>query len=272
VSILQAIILGIVQGLTEFLPVSRSAHLVLVPYLLGWKFSEDEAFVFGVLVQIPSLVAVIIYFWRDLWQIALGWLRGLAERKPFGSTPARLGWLLILATIPAGLFGLTVKDAVESAFSNPAMTGFFLLLTGTMLMFAERLGRRTRAIEQMTWKDALWIGVAQALSVFPGISRSGSTISGGMIRHLDRPVAARFAFLMSVPIFTAAGLLAVNDLLEMPDVGRLLLAYLPGFLASGIVSYIAIRWLIQYVAKHPLWVFAVYCFLLGGLLIFLNLI
>jgi len=271
-SILQSIILGIVQGLTEFLPVSSSAHLVLVPYLLGWKLPESDIFVFDVLVQLPSLLAVIIYFWRDLWEIAVGWLRGLWERKPFAGASARLGWLLILATIPAGLFGLFVKDAVESAFSSPVLTGFFLWITAGLLVIAERLGKRNREMTSLTWKDALWIGTAQALSVFPGISRSGSTIAGGMTRHLERPAAARFAFLMSVPIFSAAGLLAIGDLAAAPGIAQQLPVYLPGFLASGIVSYIAIRWLIRYVGRHPLWMFALYCFILGGIVMLVNVI
>jgi undecaprenyl-diphosphatase len=272
VSVVQAIILGIIQGLTEFLPVSSSAHLVIVPYLLGWKLPAAGVFVFDVLVQIPSLFAVIIFFWRDLWEIAVAWLRGLWERKPFASAPARMGWLLILATIPAGLFGLLVKDAIESSFSQPAQTGFQLWITAALLVLAEWLGKRTRGLAQLDWKDALWIGVAQAASVYPGISRSGSTIAGGMTRHLDRPAAARFAFLMAVPIMSAAGLLAVGDLAATPGVERLLPVYLPGFLASGIVSYIAIRWLIRYVAKHPLWVFALYCFVLGGVVMLVSLI
>jgi undecaprenyl-diphosphatase len=270
-SIWQSIILGIVQGLTEFLPISSSAHLVLTPYLLGWHFPEDEAFVFDVLVQIPSVLAVVIYFWRDLVEIAAGWLRGLWERRPFATQPSRMGWLLILATIPAGLIGLLLKDAVESTFAQPLVTGAFLWITAGLLILAEWAGKRTRGLDQLTWKDALWIGAAQAISIFSGISRSGSTMAGGMTRDLQRPAAARFAFLMAVPIMTAAGLLAAADLTALPNLGRMLPVFLPGFLASGVVSYIAIRWLIHYVAKHPLWIFALYCLIFGGIVMVVDI-
>lgn len=264
-TLLQAIILGIVQGLTEFLPVSSSAHLVLTPYLLGWELPEAETFVFNVLVQVSSLAAVIAYFWRDLIAIAAAWLRGLAERRPLAEPMSRIGWLLIVATVPAGLAGLLLKDAVEGAFARPDLTAFFLFVTAGLLVVAEKAGRRTRTLEQMSWLDAVWIGLAQAAAIFPGVSRSGSTITGGMLRNLERPAATRFAFLMAVPIMTAAGVLGVLDLTEVPNFTRLLPAFLPGFLASAVVSYISIRWLIRYVANHSLLGFAVYCVAFGVL-------
>jgi undecaprenyl-diphosphatase len=262
---LQAIILGIIQGLTEFLPISSSGHLVLTPYLLGWDLSETDTFVFNVLVQIPSLIAVVIYFWRDLMEIASAWLRGLAQRQPLAEPASRLGWLLIIATIPAGVIGLLLEDAVEAAFNNPVQTAFELWITAGLLVLAERVGRRNREVGQLKWLDAVWIGLAQAASIFPGISRSGSTITGGMVRNLERPAATRFAFLMSVPIMAAAGLLAGLDLAGRPNVASLLPVFLPGFIASGVVSYITIRWLLRYVARHSMLVFAAYCFGLGAL-------
>ena len=143
-SILQAIILGIIQGLTEFLPVSSSAHLVLTPYLLGWKIPAQEAFIFDVLVQVASLVAVIAYFWTDLMAILRAWLTGLIQRKPFADPQARLGWLLILATIPAGLAGLLIKDLVEQAFASPVATALFLFVTAGILTAAEYFSRQKR--------------------------------------------------------------------------------------------------------------------------------
>jgi undecaprenyl-diphosphatase len=264
-SLLEAIILGIVQGLTEFLPVSSSAHLVLVPFLMGWSLPEDQVFVFDVLVQLGTLLAVIVYFWKDLLAIITGFVRALLRGQPFGDPSARMGWYLILATIPAGLFGVLVKDQVEAAFSSPPLTAVFLFVTASLLIFSERMGKRTRGLDQINWKDALWIGTAQALSVFPGISRSGSTIAGGISRDLERPAAARFAFLMSIPIMLAAGLLAALDLAEVPNLGNFLPLIAAGFITSSVVGYLAIRWLLSYLMRHSLNAFAYYCIAIATL-------
>ncbi len=270
-SILQAIILGIIQGLTEFLPVSSSAHLVLTPYLLGWKIPAQEAFIFNVLVQVASLVAVIAYFWSDLMAILRAWVSGLIQRKPFADPQARLGWLLILATIPAGLVGLLIRDQIEQAFANPVATAFFLFVTAAMLAAAEYFSQRKRELEQLNWKDALWIGLAQAISVFPGVSRSGATISGGIARGLERPASARFAFLMSIPIMLAAGLLASLDMVKIPGVANMLPVFIPGLIASAIVSYFAIRWLLKYLMQRSLYIFAIYCAALGTVVLVFSL-
>jgi undecaprenyl-diphosphatase len=269
-NILQAILLGIVQGLTEYLPISSSAHLVIVPYLLGWQIPQDQAFIFDVLVQVATLLAVIIYFWKDIVAIAKAFVHGLLSRKPFEQQESRLGWYLILATIPAGLFGLTLKDSVEAAFSNPRMTAIFLLVTAGLLVIAEVVGKRQRDLAQLTWKDALWIGVAQAISIFPGVSRSGSTIVGGMTRDLRRPAAARFAFLMSIPIMLAAGLLATLDLLQIPNFMALLPALIPGLLAAAVVGYLSIRWLLAFLVRRSLYIFAIYCTVLGLVVLFIT--
>jgi len=271
-TILQAIILGIIQGLTEFLPVSSSAHLVLTPYLLGWKIPPQEAFIYDVLVQVASLAAVIAYFWTDLMTILRAWLTGLFQGKPFADPQARLGWLLILATIPAGLAGLLVKHLVEQAFTSPVATASFLLVTAATLAAAEYFSRQKREMEQLNWKDALWIGLAQAVAIFPGISRSGATISAGMACGLKRPASARFAFMMSIPIMLAAGLLAGLDMVKGSGVMSKLPVFIPGLVASAIVSYFAIRWLLKYLAQHSLYFFAIYCATLGSLVLIINLV
>jgi undecaprenyl-diphosphatase len=269
---LQAILLGIIQGLTEFLPISSSAHLVLIPYLLGWQIPPAEAFVFDVLVQVASLVAVIAYFRRDLILIGQSFIKGLIERRPFEEPAARLGWLLILATIPAGLVGLIFKSLVEWVFRNPSAVAIFLLFTAGLLVIAEKIGQRNRSIEELKWKDALWIGIAQAISIFPGISRSGATIMGGMMRHLERPAAARFAFLMSIPIMLAAGILAGKDLTDIQDFAHLLPVFLPGLIASAVVSYFSIRWLLAYLTHRSLYIFAIYTASLGFIVLLYSAI
>ena len=263
-TLLQALILGIVQGLTEFLPVSSSAHLVLVPHLLGWNLAEEFVFPFDVLVQLGTLAAVIYYFRKDLKEIITAVLRGIRSRKPFEETPARIGWLAVLATIPAGIFGMLIKDKVEAAFNSPTATSVFLLVTAGLLLAAESLGKRSKDLERLTWLDALWIGAFQALSVFPGISRSGSTIAGGMTRNLERKPAGQFSFILAIPIFLAAGVLGIKDLLAINNLPEYLPALIVGFLAAGIVGYFAIRWLLGYIASHSLLPFAGYCVMLGA--------
>lgn len=263
-TLLQALILGIVQGLTEFLPVSSSAHLVLVPHLLGWNLAEEFVFPFDVLVQLGTLAAVIVFFRKDLAEIFKAVIRGLHERQPLKETPARIGWLAILATIPAGIFGLLLKDKVETAFNSPIATSLFLLVTAGLLLAAEFIGKRKKDLEKLTWLDALWVGIFQTISIFPGVSRSGSTIAGGMTRDLDRKSSGQFSFIMAIPIFLAAGFLGFKDLLDLPKLSAYLPALLIGFLAAGIVGFFAIRWLLGYIANHSLLPFAGYCLMLGA--------
>ncbi|MBN1372537.1 MAG: undecaprenyl-diphosphatase UppP [Anaerolineaceae bacterium] len=271
-SLLEAIILGIIQGLTEFLPISSSAHLVLVPFLLNWQLDESVVFIFDVLVQMGTLVAVIVYFRKDLWNIIRAWVNGLVQRKPFAEADSRLGWCLILATIPAAVLGLLVKDLVEAAFNSPLATGLSLLLTAALLVAAEKIGKRNRAMEQMNWKDALTIGAFQAISIFPGVSRSGSTITGGMTRHLDRPSAARFSFLMSIPVMLAAGGMALLDLLDAPNLAQFIPVMAAGFISAAVVGYLSIRWLLSFLTRRTLYPFAIYCVALAAIVVVVSLL
>ncbi len=258
-SLLQAVVLGLVQGATEFLPISSSGHLVLVPWLLGWQFEPEAAFVFDVLVQLGTILAVIAYFRSELRAILVAVLRDLFRGHPLESGHARLGWLLLAASVPAAITGILIKPLVEQAFQSPAAVSGFLLVTATLLGISERLGARTREVEDLRLQDALWIGAWQALALFPGISRSGSTIAGALIRDLERPEAARFSFLMSIPVMIGAGLIAALDLLNSPVAEEQLAPLLVGFISAAITGYLAIRWLLSYLARRPLTVFVVYC-------------
>ena len=271
-TLLQSIILGIVQGLTEFLPISSSAHLVFVPYLFNWDIPAQQAFVFNVLVQIPTLAAVIIYYWKDLVTILKAWLNGLFQRRPFATADSRLGWYILLASIPAGIIGLLFKDLVERAFASPAATAGLLLLTPALLVIAEQVGKRNRLLEDMKWLDAVWVGFGQALAIFPGVSRSGATIAAGMTRNLQRPASARFAFLISIPIMLAAGLVAGLDLLNVPNLSSVLPVFIPGFIAAGVTGYLTIRWLLGFLVRHTLYGFAVYCVVLALIVMGVSLL
>ena len=268
-TILQSLILGIVQGLTEFLPVSSSAHLVLVPFILNWVLDPTKAFIFDVLVQLGTLVAVIAYFRKDLLAIIKAVIAGIGNRKPLEDPNSRLGWFIVLATIPAGLGGLLLKSKVEAAFSNPVMTAVLLFVTAIMLTLAEIFTRKERNLESVTWLDAVVIGFFQLLAIFPGISRSGATISGGLSRGLKREAAARFAFLMSIPIMLAAGLLSVLDLVKVPDLGSFLPVLIIGFIVAMVVGYLSIRWLLNFLKTRSMIPFAVYCAVVSVLTIFI---
>jgi len=237
--------------------------LVLVPHFLGWDFSKEHGFIFDVLVQWGTLFSVFIYFWNDLTAIAQAFVQGIIQRKPFVKPDSRMGWYLMLATLPAVIFGLLGKDLIEHAFASAKMTGYFLFLTAILLVIAETMGRRNRSMEEIGWLDSLLIGFSQVFALLPGVSRSGATIAGGMTRHLDRSAAARFSFLMSVPVMVGAGVLALKDLAELPAAHDFLLPLLAGFFAALVSGYIAIRWLIAYLSKHSLYLFAVYCTVLG---------
>lgn len=263
-TLFQSIILGIIQGASEFLPISSSGHLVLTPYLLGWQLDPLEAFVFDVLVQVATMAAVIVYYWKDLTAILSAVVKGILAGKPFEEKSARLGWFLVLSTIPAGLAALLFKSTFEDAFSNPHYAAIFLLVTSALLAAGELLGRRARDLADATWLDALVIGLFQVLALFPGVSRSGATITGGMVQGLNRRSAARYAFLMAVPIMLAAGVLAGIDLVQSPVLLTNLPVYLAGFLVSALVGYLAIRWFIGYLSRKSLYGFAIYCAVLGG--------
>jgi undecaprenyl-diphosphatase len=262
-TLLQSILLGIIQGITEFLPISSSAHLVITPYLFGWKIPAQDSFIFDVLVQLGTLLAVIIYFRRDLYTIIMSVINGLIRRQPFSDPMSRLGWLLILATIPAIIAGILFKDQVEQAFGSPLSAALFLLGTAVFLVIAEQVGKRTRQLDTITWLDALIVGLFQVISLLPGISRSGSTITGGMIRNLDRPTAARFSFLMSVPVMIGAGALAMIDLFKSPNLSTQLPTVMAGFVFAAIVGYLSIKWLLSFLIKRPLYLFAIYCAVLS---------
>jgi undecaprenyl-diphosphatase len=266
-NIIQAIILGIIQGITEFLPVSSSAHLVVFPYLLGWQIPTDQNFSFDVLVQMGTLLSLIIYFRKDIWHIFQAVLQGIKNKTPFENEDSRLGWLVVLATIPAGLAGILLKSKVEAAFGSPALTAFFLFGTAFLLIIAEVIGKRSLILSQLTWKNALAVGFFQAVSIFPGISRSGSCIAGGMLQNYQRKDSARFSFLLAIPIMLAAGILGAVDLLKVKDLLQFLPMLIAGFIAAALVGYLVIHWMLNYLNKHSLFVFAGYCIILGILVL-----
>ena len=262
-SVVQSIILGIIQGLTEFIPISSSGHLVLVPHLFGWEISPEESFIFNIMLQVATLVAVFAYFWQDILSIMSITIQDIRQKQPLAHPESRLAWLLVIATIPAGLVGLILNGTLQKSFDSPLSTSIFLLGTAALLVAAEKFGNRSRPLSNISWLDAIWIGITQILALLPGISRSGATITGGMLRDLDRPTAARFSFLMSIPIMIAAGLFASLKLTRIPNFIELLPTFSAGFIAAAVTGYLAIRWLLRYLSNRSLYVFAIYCAAFG---------
>jgi undecaprenyl-diphosphatase len=269
-TILQSIILGIVQGITEFLPISSSAHLVITPFLLGWDIPANEAFVFNVLVQDATLIGVIVYFWEDLRRIFQAVRCSWIERDFHSDPDTRLGWLILLATIPAVIIGFLFNGAVKKVFSSPLDSAYFLLVTPVLLVIAEKAGKKIRGLDELNRKDAIWIGIAQAAAIFPGISRSGATIAGGMTRDLQRPQAAKFSLLMSIPVMIAAGVFTGYELVQIPNFWSWIPVFIPGFLTAGVVGYFSIRWLMKYLSHASLYGFAIYCVVMALIVISLQ--
>ncbi|HMS02057.1 MAG TPA: undecaprenyl-diphosphatase UppP [Gemmatimonadaceae bacterium] len=255
-SVWQAIVLGLVQGLTEFLPVSSSAHLALAPWLLGWR---DPGLAFDVALHLGTLVAVAWYFRHDWLELTKAALR-IARSRRVQSTADRRLLLLIAATIPAGVGGVLLKDYAETVFRHPAITASMLILLGLILWAVDRAVGTTRSLDDLTARDAWLIGLAQVCALVPGVSRSGSTMTAARALGFERGAAARFSFLMSLPIISAAVLFKLPDVLR--DAGALgpLLA---GITAAAVSSWLAITVLLRFVSRNSFGVFAVYRVALG---------
>ncbi|HTX61730.1 MAG TPA: undecaprenyl-diphosphatase UppP [Methanobacterium sp.] len=272
--ILQAIIIGIAQGLTEFLPVSSSAHLVFVPQLLG----TQSSLAYDTILHIATLVAVVVYFWKDVVQMLWAFfssisdiLHGEFKNGLKQDNYKKLAWMVIIGTIPAGLAGILFKDFFEGLFSNIPIVGFFLLITGVLLYTSEMVSRKAihkNNIKEMTLKNSLIIGVAQAFSIAPGISRSGATISTGLYLGLERELAARFSFLLSIPAILGAALVQTKDISSIVDVNTM--AVVAGFIAAVVTGYLAIKIVIKLISERDLLIFAYYCWIVGALTLILS--
>jgi undecaprenyl-diphosphatase len=261
-TLIQAIILGIVEGLTEFIPVSSTAHLLITQTILNIPANE-ASFIFNIVVQMGAIIALIVYFWRDLVEIVKTTLANLPNVGKFNSMPmeAKTGWYLVLASVPALAAGYLLKPVVEGFFQQPLLHSSVRLMAAAILLTgAEFFGKQKRDLTSITWLDSLLIGLFQVLAVFPGASRSGSTISGAMYLGFDRKSAARFAMLMSVPVMLAAGLVEMLDLFSIQNGGAFLLPVFVGTMVAGITGWLAIKWLLNYLQNHSLYLFSAYCF------------
>ena len=257
--IIHAAVLGLVQGLTEFLPISSSAHLILVPKFLGWNDPFADSAAFDVMLHMGTLVALLIYFRSDLWRYLEAWLASIRDRRIGDDPNRRIAWLLVISVIPAALLGSLFESTFDTAFREQiAWIAVFILVGAGLLWLAERWGTRTRGLEAMTRRDAAIIGAGQAIALFPGISRSGITIASGLFLGLERDAAARFSFLMSVPVIAGAGLWKARTIVGSGIGGAQVSELAVGVLTSAIFGFIAVAFLLRYLRGHGTGVFIAY--------------
>lgn len=255
----EAIILGLLQGLTEFLPISSSGHLLIAPELFGW---QDPGASFTAVTQLGTMAAVLLYFWKDLIRIAKAWVLSLFKPELRGTLDSRMGWYILIGTIPIGLAGILFSDQIKTVARDLRLTASMLIIFGILLYLADRYGKFDRTEKNLTLKSAIAFGLAQTLALIPGVSRSGATITAGRAMGFDRGAAARFSFLLSVPAVVLSGLYEARDIgVEgSPEWGPTIVATLVAF----VVGYAAIAWLLKWLTSHSVLVFTVYRLILGA--------
>ncbi len=260
-TLLQAIVYGIVQGLGEFLPISSSAHLILVPWFFGWT---DPGLTFDVALHVGTLVAVIAYFWKD-------WVRLIVKGFTAGySSEGRLFWYLVIATIPGGIAGFLLEKKAETVFRAPLLIATMLIVMGFLLYAADRRGSKKKSMKTVTFPVSLWIGICQVAAIIPGVSRSGITMTAGLSAGLTRESAARFSFLLSTPIILGAALVKLPHLLSNPSV--ITMDFMVGVVVSCVTGFVSIGFLLRYIQTRNFMPFVIYRFLLGLLVIAVALI
>jgi undecaprenyl-diphosphatase len=260
----QAIILGIVQGLTEFIPVSSSAHLIFVPYFLGWP---EQGLSFSVALHLGTFVALLVYFWRDIAELIAGLIQSIRDHNLRGNPNKKIAWLLLAASIPGGIAGILFDNFIENLFHSAAnvRTGLLIIATlmvilGALMLFAEHYASHRRKTEEMRWWDAIVIGLAQAIAILPGASRSGGTITAGLFLGIKREDAARFSFLMAIPAVGGAGVVEMPKILAANMPAQEVQAFVAGFLAAAVVGYLCVKYLLQYLRRGTVDIFAYYRF------------
>ncbi len=281
--ILQALVLGIAQGITEFLPVSSSAHLVIIPWLFGWSDPALTSLTFDVALHVGTLLAVLIFFARDWRHLIVAWFQSVRERHIGTDEDRRMAWYIVLACVPGGVAGFLLENTVQASFHllpipQSSMLGMAIVIAalGGLLWLADHRAGHTRHLGTMAPKDALCIGLAQALAIFPGVSRSGSTITAGLALGFERQAAAKFSFLLSAPIIAGAGLKSSLELMKSIGSGTLgsseLIVLPVGLMAAGLTGFISIGVLMRYLQKHSMAGFAWYRFGVAAIVLAVALV
>lgn len=280
ITILEAILLGIIQGAAEFIPISSSAHLIIVPWLFGWNDPALTSLPFDVALHLGTLVAVVVFFFQDWLRLIKAWFASIFQFRIGGDPDRRMAWFVLIGTIPGGIAGVLLESKINDLFHKPgapidprAMIVMAAILAGLGLLLwaADHFARHLEDLGQIHLKETLLIGLAQALAVFPGVSRSGSTITAGLALGLKREAAAKFSFLLSAPIIAGAGLKSLYDIFQGLQSGAIahtdLILFPVGVIAAGITGWLCIRFMLNYVQKHSYNVFAYYRFALAALIV-----
>ncbi len=281
-TIFQALVLGIVQGFTEFIPISSSAHLIIVPWLFQWN---EPSLSFDIALHLGTLVALIVFFARDWGRLIRTGIASIVERKIGDDPQRRLAWLVLIACIPGGIAGVLFESKIEELFHQPntpispwamIVMAVIIVLLGTILYIVERVAKHRRTLNHLTLKDSLIVGFSQALSIFPGISRSGSTITGGLSTGLRREDAARFSFLLAAPLIAGAGLLSIKDIYDKIQAGAManseILIFVLGFLAAAVSGYLCIKFLLRFLQRNSTDIFVYYRWSLAVIIVIVALV
>ena len=263
-STFEAIVLGIVQGLTEFLPISSTAHLRIVPAFAGW---DDPGAAFTAVTQLGTMAAVLLYFRHDLARIGRAWVASVPNRELRGGPDAKIGWFIVIGTIPISIFGLLFRNQIEDGARDLYLIGSTLIVLGVVLLVAEKVSDHERSMDQLNWRDGITIGFAQALALVPGVSRSGATLTAGLFLGLKREAAARFSFLLSVPAVVLSGLFQLPDVFDNQEASAAVVPTAIATLFAFVAGYASIAFLLSFLHNHSTYVFIGYRVVLGAVVI-----
>lgn len=265
----EAVLLGLVEGLTEFLPISSTGHLTILEKLMGYSINDPDITAFTAIIQVGAVLATLLYFWRDIVRISAAWLRGMADTSKRRDPDYRFGWAIIFGSLPIAVIGLLFKDQIETTLRSLWVVAFALILWSGVMWFADRAAKQTRHEKDVRWRDTLIIGTVQALALIPGVSRSGATMSAGLLRDFDRVTVTKLSFFLSIPALTAAAILQMVTEFDNISRGVGWTATITATIVSFIVAYFAVAWLLKFIAHHTYSVFIYYRLVLGSLLIVL---
>lgn len=270
-TIWEAILLGVVEGVTEFLPISSTGHLTILEKLLGYSINDADITAFTAIIQIGAVLATLLYFRKDIIRIGIAWFKGLAHRKDRQDPDYRFGWAIALGSLPIGIIGLLFQHHIETTLRSLWVVAIALIVWSGVMWIADRYATQTRPESAVTWKDTLLIGAVQCLALIPGVSRSGATMSAGLFRGFDRVTVTKLSFFLSIPALLAAGVLQTLENIDTISNG---VGWLPTIIATIVsfgVAYVAVAWLLKFIAKHNYSVFVWYRLALGSIIVLLLL-
>lgn len=262
-----AIILGVIEGITEFLPISSTGHLTIAEKMLGYSISDSSITAFTAIIQSGAVLATVVYFWKDISRVLMAWIRGLFVKKYRKDNDYKYGWAIIIGSIPIAIVGILFKDEIETVLRSLWFVAIALILWSLVMWWADKKAKQNLHEEDITWRDTLAVGIAQCLALIPGVSRSGATMSAGLLRNFDRVAVTKLSFFLSIPALSAAGILQIISKHSVIGASVGWTATIIATLISFVVAYISVAWLLKFVAKHDYSVFIWYRVIVGVLLL-----